>query len=143
MEYQLNGKAFVYDANESIRKIRLDNSIFVALRAQIDGQTKWRFLEVLDSGKVMLYVKKKIVFVPAKKGGALDGSDQPAEYKQANDTYYFKVGDGELKEVDSIKDMIASFPDKQEELTAFAKKEKISPRKEKKLVQFTQYYNSL
>jgi hypothetical protein len=39
--------------------------------------------------------------------------------------------------------MIASFPEKQKELTLFAKKEKISARKEKTLIQLVQYYNSL
>jgi hypothetical protein len=142
MEYQENGMARVFDPNENIRRISLNNSVYMPLKTTINGRTKWGFFELLDSGKVMLYVKKKIIFVQAKARGALDGSDQPAEYKQANDTYFFRVGDGELKEVDNIKDMIASFPDKQEEVTVFAKKEKISPRKEKKLIQLTRYYNT-
>ena len=39
--------------------------------------------------------------------------------------------------------MIASFPDKQEEVKQFAKKEKISPKKEEELVKLVRYYNSL
>jgi hypothetical protein len=39
--------------------------------------------------------------------------------------------------------MIAAFPDKQTELTEFAKKEKISPKKEDEMIKLVRYYNSL
>jgi hypothetical protein len=45
--------------------------------------------------------------------------------------------------VGNLKEMIASFPDKQEELKQFAKKEKISPKKEDELLKLIRYYNSL
>ena len=57
--------------------------------------------------------------------------------------YFLQVGDGELKQVDNIKEIIAALPDKQDELTQYAKKEKISAKKEKDIIQFVKYYNSL
>jgi hypothetical protein len=39
--------------------------------------------------------------------------------------------------------MIVSFPDKREELQAFASREKISARKQDELVRLVRYYNSL
>jgi hypothetical protein len=143
IEYQQSGMAFVLDPSATIKKVNLSNATFVPLPYQSDGKTKFGYFVMLDSGKVTLLVKKKITFVAAKKGGALDGSDQQAEYKQLADTYYYKIGDGPLQEVRNIKSMISSFPDKQEELTQFAKKEKISARKERDLIQFVQHYNSL
>lgn len=143
IEYQQNGKALVFDPNPSIKKVELGSSTFVPLKYNAGGKSKLGYFALLDSGKVALYVKKSITFMPAKKGGRLDGTDQPAEYKRSADVFYFKVGDGELQEVGNIKSMIASLPDKQEELTQYAKKEKISPRKEKEVVQLVKYYNSL
>jgi len=143
VEYQQNGKALVLDPNATIKKVHFGTAVLIPQKYESNGKPKFGYFAVLDSGKVTLLAKKKVIFLAAKKGGALDGSDQPAEYKRSADTFYYKIGNGEVQEVESIKSMIASFPDKQEELSQFAKKEKISPRKEKELIQFVQYYNSL
>ena len=141
IEYQQNGKALVLDANPGIKKVIVGSETFVPLPNS--DSKKLRYFAVLDSGKITLYSKKNIVFQPFKRGGKLDGSDQPAEFQKKPDTYYYQLGDGELKEIDNIKSLIAGLPDKQDELNQFVKKEKISAKKEKDLLQFVKYYNSL
>jgi hypothetical protein len=143
IEYQQSGRAMALDPNPAVLKVTLGNSLFVPQKYESDGKSRFGYFEVLDSGKVTLFSKKRITFLPAKEGGALDGSDQPAEYKRAADVFFYKIGDGPLQEIDNIKSFIASLPDKQEELTRFAKKEKISHRKEKEIIRFVEYYNSL
>jgi hypothetical protein len=143
MEYKQNGRALILDPAASVKKIQLHDATFVVQKYMADGKSKLGYFTLLDSGKVMLYAKKAVSYLPAKKGAALDGSDRPAEYKKVPDTFYYKIGDNGLVEVKNIKSMIGDFPDKQEELAAFAKKEKISPRKEDEMVQFVKYYNSL
>jgi hypothetical protein len=143
IEYKQNGQPLVLDPSPAIHKVHFGDNTFVVQKFESKGKTKNGFLALLDSGKVMLFSKKGVIFLAAKKGGALDGTDLPARYTRTPDVFYYKIGDGELHEIESIKSMIASFPEKQEELTLYAKKEKISPRKEKTLVQFVQYYNSL
>jgi hypothetical protein len=143
IEYQQSGRALVLDPSETIKKVCFGTLKFVPQKFELKGKPKLGYLAMLDSGKVILYSRKQVTFLPMRKGGALDGSDQPAEFKWSADTFYYKIGEGELQEVESIKSMIAGFPDKQDELTQFAKKEKISPRKEKEIIQFVQYYNSL
>lgn len=142
IEYQQNGKALVLDPNPAIKKVTVGGETFVPLSPNGNAK-KLGYFAVLDSGKVTLYSKKKIIFLPFKQRGKIDGSDQPAEFKKSPDTYYYQVGNGELKVVDNIKSLIADLPDKQEELTQYAKKEKISTKKEKDLLQFIKYYNSL
>jgi len=143
VEYQQAGKPLVLDANETIKKVNIGEITLIPMKYENNGKSKFAYFQLLDSGKVTLYSKKKIILLQPKKGGALDGSDQPAEYKRSGDTFYFKTSDGALQEIESIKSMIATLPDKQEELTVFAKKEKISPRKEKEIIQFVKYYNSI
>ena len=143
VEYKQGGNSMVVDPNGTVKRVVIGKSTLLPLLYESGGKSKYGYFTMLDSGKVCLFVKKKIVFVAAKKGVAVDGSDQPAEYRKSPDTFYFRIGDGQLQEVQNIKSLIASMPDKQEELATFAKKEKISPRKEKELVQFVQYYNSL
>ena len=143
MEYQQNGKALVLDPNTKIKKVRLGESTYIVGKFEFDGKTKYGFLNLLDSGKVMLVAKKVVKYQEPLKGRGLDGGDLPAKFSKSSDAYFYRVGNGELQEVDNIKDMIASFPDKQEEVKQFAKKEKISPKKEEELVKLVRYYNSL
>jgi hypothetical protein len=142
IEYQQGGQILALDPG-SIKKVEIGSMVLVVQPIEIKGKTKPGFLALLDSGKVMLYSKKVVIYRAAKKGGALDGTDSPARYTRLPDEFYYKVGEGPLREVESIKSLIASFPEKENELTVFAKKEKLSPRKEKSLLQLVQYLNSL
>jgi hypothetical protein len=143
-EFKVDGQARVLDPSTTIKKVNVGESTFVVEKYVGDkGISKYGYFTLLDSGKVSLYSKKSVKFTPGMKGRALDGGDQPAEYRRLPDEFYFKTNAGELVEIKNIKSMIASFPDKQEELTQFAKKEKISPRDEEELVKLIRYYNSL
>jgi hypothetical protein len=144
MEYQQGGRTLVLDASAKIKKVQLGDETFVVEKFADDGKTKYGYFALLDSGKVTLYARKAVRYLAPLKGRALDGGDQPAEFRKLPDNFYFKVGStGTLEEVKNIKSMIAAFPDKQDELTAFAKKEKISPRDGEELLQLVKYYNSL
>ena len=143
MEYQQNGKALVLDPSSKIKRVRLGESTYIVDKFEFDGKTKYGFLNLLDSGKVTLLAKKVVKYQEPLKGRALDGGDLPAKFSRSSDAFYYRIGNGQLQEVDNLKDMIASFPDKQEELKQFAKKEKISPKKEEELLKLVRYYNSL
>ena len=143
MEYQQGGRAMVLDPSPAVKRIRLQNATFVVEKFVLDGKPKFGYLMLLDSGKAMLYSRKVVNYVPPKKGGNLDGTDQLAEFRKVPDIFYVKIGNAELHEVRNMKSLLAGFPDKQEELTRFAKKEKISPRKEDEVVKLVKYYNSL
>jgi hypothetical protein len=145
IEYKQNGQSLVLDPSTRIKKVDLGDNTLVVDKIEFKGKAKYGFLTLLDSGKVMLLSKKMVTYVDAKASKALDGSEitSPAKFSRSPDTYYYKVGDGELQKVGSIKDMIANFPDMQEELLKYAKKEKISPKKEAELIQLVHYYNSL
>lgn len=143
IEYKQDGIARVLDPTSSIKKVCFDSTTFVVEKYDDKGKTMSGYFELLDSGRINLYAKKVIKFIPTLKGRAVDGSDKPAEFKRVADELYYKVGDGSLQEVGSIKSVIASLPDKQEEISLFAKKEKISPRNPGEMSQLVKYYNSL
>ena len=142
IEYQQNGKALTLDANPSIKKVVVGDEVFIPLSHEGNAK-KLGYFVMVDSGKLSLYSKKKIIFLPFKQRGKIDGTDQPAEFQKKPDIFYYQVGDGALQQVDNVKSIIASLPDKQDEMTQFAKKEKINAKKEKDILQFVKYYNSL
>jgi hypothetical protein len=144
VEYQQNGRMLVLDPTTKIKKIQLNNTTLVVEKYIKEGKPKFGYFARLDSGKVILYSKKVIDYMPGKKGASIDGSDQAPEYKKRPDRFFIKVGDtGGLEEVTSLKSVIAAFPDKQDELAAYAKKEKISAKKGEELAQLVRYYNSM
>ena len=142
MEYQQNGKPLVLDA-KNITRVKLGDEIYITAPYDAKGKQKVGFFALLDSGEMMLLAKKEIVYSAAMKGRALDGSDLPAQYKPAPDHYYYKLGEGAPKEVDNLKALLADLPDNQSQIAEFAKKEKISTKKEKDLVALAKRYNQL
>ena len=144
MEFQADGQARVLDPSTTIKKVNFGETTFVVEKYTNDkGILKYGYFALLDTGKVSLYSRKSVKFTPGMKGRGLDGGDQPAEFRRNPDEFYFKLSGGELIEVKSIKAMVAAFPDKQDELLTFAKKEKISPRDAEELTTLVKYYNSL
>ncbi len=143
MEYQQNGKALVLDPTKKIKKVKVGDETFVVEKFNMDGKSKFGFLNVLDTGKMTLMSKKMIKYTEPLQGKALDGGDLPAKFSRLSDTYFYRFGEGELKEVGNLKELIASLPDKQDEVKQFAKQEKISPKKEDELLKLVRYYNSL
>jgi hypothetical protein len=144
VEYQQNGRMLVLDPTTQIKKVQLNNTTFFVEKYIKQGKPKYGYFARLDSGKVILYSKKIIEYLPGRKGGALDGTDQAPEYLKRPDRFFIKVGNaGGLEEVTNLKSVIAAFPDKQDELAAYAKKEKISAKKGEELAQLVRYYNSM
>jgi hypothetical protein len=144
IEFQMDGQARALDASSTIKRVTFGENTFVVEKYKDDKDvTRYGYFTLLDSGKASLYSKKVMKFTPSMKGRALDGSDQPAEFRRGPDAFYFKLASGDMTEINSIKSMIAAFPDKKDELSAFAKKEKISPRDEEELKKLIEYYNSL
>ena len=144
IEFQIDGQSRVLDPSTTIKKVNFGEETFVVEKYVTNkGIPRYGYFTQLDSGKVNLFSKKSVKFTPGMKGRALDGGDQPAEYRRLPDEFFFKIADGELTEIKSIKAMVAAFPDKQDEIMDFAKKEKISPRDQEELVKLIKYYNSL
>jgi len=143
MEYQQNGKALALDPSKKIKEVKMGDEIFIVDKYSLEGKSKVGFLSLLDTGKMTLVSKKIVKYSEPLKGRALDGGDLPAKFSRSSDAFFYRVGEGELKEVGNLKDLIAGLPDKQEEIKQFAKKEKISPKKQEELRKLVRYYNSL
>jgi hypothetical protein len=143
IEYQQNDQTYVLNPNRHIERVRFDDHVLVAEKYEFKGKVKYGYFVLLDSGKVTLVSKKMVIYRGSQETKGLDPGPAPAKYTRISDRYYYKVGNGELKKVGSIKNMIANFPDKQEELSQFAKREKISAGKEDELIRLVKYYNSL
>ncbi len=143
IEYQQAGQTLVLEPNKTIEKVRIGDQTLVAEKFEFKGKLKYGYLSLIDTGKVVLLSKKIVRYFPVQKGKAFDGRDLPAKYVKGVDVFFYRIGDGPLQEIDNLKSLIASLPDKQEEMKQYVKKEKISVKKEQELIQLMRYYSTL
>lgn len=143
IEFKQNNETYILDPEPRIKKVIFDNKYFVVLKFEYKGKAQHGYLELLDSGKVMLLAKKTVLYREWQEAKALESAATPAKYTRAGDIYFYKIGDGEPQMLRNLKKVIEIFPDKQSELAAFAKTEKLDLKSEDGLKKLFQYYNSL
>ena len=143
IEYLQNNQTLVLDPDQRISKVRIEDQILVVDKYQSRGKIKHGYFTLLDSGKLMLLSKKIVTYREPQAPKALESAATPAKYTRAPDQFYYKIGNGELKKVDNIKELIADLAENTDAVKEFGKREKISPRKEEGLVKLVQFYNTL
>ncbi len=143
IEFKQNNVVYALIPEPRIKKVHLGGDVFLVEKHEVKGKLKFGFLTLLDSGKVILMSKKIVNFTEKQEPKALESASTPAKFTRAQDEYFYKIGKGDAMKIGNLKNFIGSFPDKQDELAQFAKKEKISAKKEADLIKFVKYYNSL
>jgi len=142
IEYKVKDSVWVVSADKLIRKVVMDDQTLIVNLYEVKGKQSLAFFFRLDSGKATLLIKKNIGYREPQFGKAIEGN-VPAKYYKLPDEHFFKIGDGPLLKIQSMKKFIEDLPDHKSEMEQFAKKEKISVNKPKELTRFIQYYNSL
>jgi hypothetical protein len=142
IEFKQKDIVYILDPDLMIKKIDMGAHVLVVENYEFKMKTQLGFLTLLDSGKVTLLSKNIVAFQEQQPPKALESAPTPAQYSSLPDVYYYKIGNGEVMKVSNLKKMIDSFPDKQNELTQFAKKEKLSHKKEEDLMKLVRYYNN-
>jgi len=141
MEYKDKDVVYILDPALNIKKVDHGNYRFVVEKYEAGGKMKLSYFVLLDSGKVTLLAKKNVAYREPQPAKAMQ-EPTLGSYSKQKDEYFFKIGNGQLNEISSAKRMIESFPDKQDELEQFVRKEKIS-KNEDDLIRLVRYYNSL
>ncbi len=100
------------------------------------------FFNVIEEGKVCLYSQPEVVYQEPTKAGAYK-DPEPARFNRRPDSYFIRIGLEAAVRVGNKKELIALFPEFQEEIATFVKKNKIKANKEEDLQKLVQYYNSL
>ncbi len=142
MEFNEKDLLYAIDPDLVIQKIVLGTQTFVVDNYELKGKTAPAYFLALDSGRVSLMTKMRVIFKDRQQGKPIEG-DIPAKYQRMPDVNYFKLGNGPLIKVRSLKKLIDELPDQKQEMEKFVKNEKISANNAEELTKFIQYYNSL
>jgi len=143
IEFEQKSQTYILDPEPRVKKVTFDSKTFFVLKYDYKGKSKFGYLQMLDSGKVMLLAKKMLLYREWQPAKALESSPTAANYTSSPDLYVYKVENGDVVRIEKLKKMIESFPDKREELAQFATKEKISTKKEEDPIKLIKHYNSL
>lgn len=137
-----DNKVLALAAPESVDKIEFGNYKIVYIPFSVAKKVRRSFFVVLAEGKASLFEKPRVTLKEATDAGAYQEA-KPAEFVRNTDEYYIRVGEDLAKLVGNKKDLLEIFPDKQKQLEAFIKKQKIKPNKPESLKELVEYYNSL
>lgn len=143
MEFKQNDLTYALYPGDRILKVILGDETYSVEKYEIRGKTDYGYMTRLDSGKLTVLAKKVVRFTDKQEAKALESSNTPAKFTRAADIYYYKIGTGEIMKAGTLKNLIESLPDHQEEVTSYAKKEKLSTKNAEDLKKLAVYYNGL
>lgn len=143
MEFRQNDLIYALYPEPRIIKVILGDETYVVEKYEIKGKLAHGYLTRLDSGKLTLLAKKAVRFTDRQEAKALESSARPAKFTRVQDMYYYKIGNGDVIKIGSLKNLIESLPDKKDEMNTYSKKEKLSTKNEEELKKLVKYYNTL
>jgi len=143
IEFTQKGTTYALYPEPRIVKVILGNEVYVVEKYEVKGKMANGYFARLDSGKVTLLAKKIVRFTEEQEPKALQAAATPAKFTRVADVFYYRIGNAETSKVGSLKSFIDSLPDKKEDVSDYAKKEKLGTKNESDLVKLVKYYNSL
>jgi hypothetical protein len=143
MEFKHQGSLYMLMPDKSVEKVVVGEVKFVVEEYSYKGKLKMGYLQMLDSGKVILFSRKEVNLIPAKEATPMQYNPTPAKFERLQDVLYYKIGKGITLKVENIKKIIANLPDHTDEMSAFVKENQISTRNEEEVIKLFKFYNSL
>ncbi|MEO5978811.1 MAG: hypothetical protein ABIS36_23705 [Chryseolinea sp.] len=142
IEFKQKDITYILDPSSKVKKVSISDKNFMVDDYTVKGKTRKGFYILLDSGKITVLVKKKVLLHPAQPPKALESDGHHAKYEKLSDDFAYKLNGGPITDISSVKKMIEVLPDHQEELKKFVSKERIS-KNQTDLAKLAHYYNQL
>ena len=140
--FKYNDAEYIVGSQDSIAYLLMEGKTFVYDNSDPTNRDKRRLMEVAVDGNARLYVNYYPEIIPANYNIAL-GSGNKNETVAVKESYLIKVGTV-ITVVDRKGKLIpVALADKNQEVNAFIKKEKISPKNRADIEKVVRYYNSL
>ena len=136
------GKISAIDTPEIVDKIEFGEYLFVYIPYRDAKKIKRSFMLLLRDGNAKLLARPRVDFRDAVPPGAYKEA-KPAKFINQSTNYYIRIGSDAAQLIENKKDLVAAFPNHQEEITSFIKKNKTNHRKEDKLKALVDFYNTL
>lgn len=128
------------DVNPTIvDRIYMEDKAFIYISYFNKGVEDLGFFEVISEGNAQLLLRYTVKTKPGREGAFGYEASQKI-FKQ----HYIRFDNNPAIAITKqLDDILFAFPDKQDEIAKFVKKENLSPRKEGDLIKLIVFYNSL
>jgi hypothetical protein len=140
-EYMKNDTVFAFSKTDRIDRIVLKNEVFIYLETSIYTNVSG-FVKIWNDQFPTLLTKMKIEFYSKSVGKGYSDS-QPNRFERVEDRQYIMKSENDFDRIKSVKQLIKILDTHYSELTAYAKKEKISKDDPEELAKLLEYYNEL
>ena len=140
-EYKNKDVILALDKPESIEKIVVGEEVFTYIKEEKQNDISG-FVRIWNSTYPAAVSKYKVEFLRATKPKPYE-EPKPDRFQRSNDKHFLMVKEHMVFKITSVKKVIKSLGNHEEELTAFAKKEKISSGDPEELSKLLEYYHSL
>lgn len=142
IEFRTNDdKVMAMATPEIIERVTFGEYEMVYAPFAVQKKIKRGFFKVILSGNISLYARPEILYQQPEEPGAYKEA-KPARFVSKPDSYFLRIGLNEAIKVDKKNDVIDFFPEHNDEVAAFIKKNKIKTNKEADLKELVEYYNS-
>ncbi|NJN25377.1 MAG: hypothetical protein HC819_05090 [Cyclobacteriaceae bacterium] len=141
MEFKIKEIIMAIANPKKLDKVLIGEEVFVFLNMQ-NGSDPSGYAKKWNSGYPALLTKMKVIFQDQEAPKAYVDA-KPARFVRSNDEHFVMVAPEKIEDVKSVKKLIEALGGNQQELTAFAKKEKISANKPEELSRLLDFYQKL
>ena len=140
-EYKYKNVLMAFSDSDHIDKIVIDDEVFIYLKGKQENEVSG-FVKIWNKDLPAVLTKMKSEFKEQEDVKPFEES-KPPRFERAADRHYIMMSDTEVTRIGSVKKLIKFLGTHQNELSTFAKKEKVSSGDPEELAQLLDYFHSL
>lgn len=142
MEYQVKNKIMAFANAHKIDKVLLGDDVFIYLKTRGSEDEVSGYVKLWNEEFPAIITKMSVEFKDKEPQKALV-DPLPKRFVRLDNRHFLMLNQQDIVKVKSVKKLIRLLENHQEELTNFAKNEKISSKDPSELAKLLDYYNSL
>lgn len=141
IEYKEKNAILAFADPNSIDKVIIGSDVFIYIPTGKKGVVSG-FVKMWNKNYPSVLTKMKVDFLEKEEAKPYV-EPKPDRFERGHDKHYLMISQDEIVKIASVKKMIKTLGKHQSELSAYAKKEKISSGDPEELAELLEYYSKL
>lgn len=141
IEYKEKDVIMTFANPDRIDKVAIVDDVFVFVNNEYQKKVSG-FARMWNEQFPTVITKMKVEFLEKEETKGYEES-KPDRFKRTYDIHYLMKSEDEIEKISSVKKLIKSLGNHESELSAFAKKEKISANDPEELARLLEFYHGL
>jgi hypothetical protein len=142
VENRVNGVVYEIAPKSKVKRAEIDGNVLTCLKFEENGKIKDQYFEVLAFGRISLYKRYTLKFIPPVSSFPYNKTDS-AHFTLPVSSFYLSNGSLQIMKVKNRKELLKVLEDKKSEVGNFISGNKLSVGKEADLLKIMAFYNAL